>query len=223
MSSINIGVYIPSGDVQLLDLACVDLLNMMSRQAVHFLPNIPPDVVAATPAVNFLYITTQKVINDPNGAVLTSNLRIVPSHVITDPDVQPGRLDIVVVPGTDPAIGFDADACDFLRRHAAIPTVDILSVCSGIYVLGHAGMLKGIKACGPIGLQADIATKFPGVELFGDSLRWIQDGNIWSSGGVTNGNDLVAAYARSNKRFPPLVVETALVVADVGNRPQRFN
>lgn len=41
-------------------------------------------------------------------------------------------------------------------------------------------------------------------------------------GGITNGNDLVAAYARQSKHFPRPVVEIALKMADVGDRPQVY-
>jgi hypothetical protein len=41
-------------------------------------------------------------------------------------------------------------------------------------------------------------------------------------GGITNGNDLVAAYARQSRHFPAPVVEMALQMADVGDRPQEY-
>ncbi|KAK5627174.1 hypothetical protein RRF57_002889 [Xylaria bambusicola] len=41
-------------------------------------------------------------------------------------------------------------------------------------------------------------------------------------GGVTNGNDLVAAYARAGKHFPSAVVEIACKMADVGDRGQVY-
>ena len=41
-------------------------------------------------------------------------------------------------------------------------------------------------------------------------------------GGVTNGNDLVAAYARQSKHFPSPIVEIATNMADVGDRPQNY-
>lgn len=41
-------------------------------------------------------------------------------------------------------------------------------------------------------------------------------------GGVTDGNDLVCAYARLSGRFPRPVVELALMMADAGERPQKY-
>lgn len=42
-------------------------------------------------------------------------------------------------------------------------------------------------------------------------------------GGVTNGNDLVAAYARKNPKYwPGPVAEFGVTIAEVGDRPQRY-
>lgn len=41
-------------------------------------------------------------------------------------------------------------------------------------------------------------------------------------GGVTNGNDLVAAYMRESGRFAPELVEACLGFVDVGDRPHRY-
>jgi transcriptional regulator GlxA family with amidase domain len=70
----------------------------------------------------------------------------------------------------------------WLAAHAARQETDILSICTGILVCGEAGLLKGKKACGPRGLQDELAKRFDGVEWVGDELRWTRDGNIWSSG-----------------------------------------
>lgn len=41
-------------------------------------------------------------------------------------------------------------------------------------------------------------------------------------GGVTAGNDLVAAYCRESGRFHSELVELALSMAEVGDRPQLY-
>lgn len=177
------------------------------------------------------------------------------THHISDPEVQPGQLDVVVVPGPDPLTNWDEikDATDWLAAQAARPGTDILSICTGIYLCGAAGLLKGKKACGPRNLQGHLAKQFEGVQWVGEELRWVRDGNLWSSGelnflevlslvmgnsppsdrklparligtegGVTNGNDLVSAYARLSGRIPGPVAEIALVMTDTGDRPQKY-
>jgi transcriptional regulator GlxA family with amidase domain len=90
----------------------------------------------------------------------------------------------VIVPGPDPLTKWDdiKDATDWLAAHAARPETDILSICTGIYLCGAAGLLKGKKACGPRGLQDHLAKQFEGVQWVGEELRWVRDGNLWSSG-----------------------------------------
>ena len=43
-----------------------------------------------------------------------------------------------------------------------------------------------------------------------------------TAGGVTNGNDLVAAYARTSGRFPGPVAELGLLMTETGDRPQLY-
>jgi transcriptional regulator GlxA family with amidase domain len=175
---VKIGVFVPN-EVQLLDLACIDVFSMMSKEYLSLLDLIPSHVAALAPSVAIYYITV------PGKAVvpLTAGVKIVPTHDITHADVQPGMLDIILVPGPDPRASRDREVTDFLRRHAETPTTDVLSVCTGIYVCAEAGILAGKTACGPRGLQDDIKKRYPGVKsLVGDKYRWIQDGNLWSSG-----------------------------------------
>jgi hypothetical protein len=41
-------------------------------------------------------------------------------------------------------------------------------------------------------------------------------------GGITNGNDLIAAYVRESPHFPGPVAEIACSMADIGNRGQKY-
>ncbi|KAJ4290713.1 hypothetical protein N0V88_006461 [Collariella sp. IMI 366227] len=203
--TIRIGVYIPS-ECQLLDMACVDIFGTMSHEYFSLLgDSAPAPIVNLAPSIKIF-----------------SHLSC--THHISDPAVQPGHLDIVLVPGPDPSLDWSdkKKETDWLAAHAARPETDILSVCTGIYICGAAGLLKGKKACGPRNLQGDLAKKFEGVDWVGEKLRWVRDGNLWSSGGITNGNDLVSAYARHSGRFPGPVVELGLVMTDTGDRPQAY-
>ncbi len=159
---VKIGVFIPT-ESQFLDAACIDVLGMMSREYLSLVA-VPAHVAAAAPSVAISYVTL------PGNSMLklTSNLTVVPTHDTTHPDVQPGRLDILFVPGPDPATRFPAEATAFVRAHFGSPGVDVLCVCTGIYLCGQAGILDGRTACGPRGLQADIKKKFPGVTLVGE-------------------------------------------------------
>jgi len=54
--------------------------------------------------------------------------------------------------------------------------------------------------------------------FYGRSSKLIQ----LHSGGVTNGNDLVSAYARQSPHFPGPVAEFGIAMAETGDRPQRY-
>ncbi|KAK3354974.1 class I glutamine amidotransferase-like protein [Neurospora tetraspora] len=228
---VRIGVFIPYG-AQLLDTACIDILASMSREYFSMVGEgmVPPGIYKLAPSVEIFYIS--KVPPSSHPIPLTASMNILCTHHFSSPEVAPGKLDIVLVPGPDPKLDFEEDpaALSWLAGHAnntsnnETKTTDILSVCSGIYLCGAAGILKGKKACGPRGLQGDLRTRFEDQEVIwvGEELRWVGDGNLWSSGGVTNGNDLVAAYARQSRHFPGPVAELGLKFVEVDERPQRY-
>ena len=68
----------------------------------------------------------------------------------------------------------------------------IASVCTGTYILAAAGLLDGRSATTHWSCSADFARKFPKVHLDPDRI-FVQDGNIWSSAGITAGIDLALA------------------------------
>ncbi|XDG07156.1 hypothetical protein ABKA04_006771 [Annulohypoxylon sp. FPYF3050] len=181
---------------------------------------LPKAFLDLAPSVQIHYIGTV-----PAGQpiALTSNQGLVATNHYSDAEVAPGKLDIVVIPGPDPFKEFEKGSLEWLKKQSEVPGVDVLSICSGIMICGEAGLLKGKKACGPRGMQDMIKAKgFGEKELVGHKFRWIQDGNFWSSGGVTNGNDLVAAYCRASHHFPTPLVDVICEMIDVGDRPQVY-
>ncbi|KAI1420618.1 class I glutamine amidotransferase-like protein [Xylaria sp. FL1777] len=218
---IRIGVFIPT-DCQLLDAAGVDIFGSMSYEYLSLLGAMTPQVVLdSAPSVQIHYIGS---VQAGEKIPMSSNQSVVATNHFSDPEVAPGKLDIVYVPGPDPRAEFPEGATEWLSKQAATEGVDILSVCTGIFLCGVAGLLKGKNVCGPRALQGALKERgFGPASMKGHELRWIQDGNFWSSGGVTNGNDLVAAYCRASpKYFPPALVEFICEQLDVGDRPQEY-
>ena len=179
---IKIGVYIPHG-AQLLDVATIDVLGVMSKEYFSALsPDlVPPQLKVAVPDVTIYYIATPSTGVGGN-IPLTSGATLKATHTYADDEVAPGKLDIVMVPGPDPSIEHDEGGLVWLRRQSETEGVDILSVCTGLYICAAAGFVDGKKASGPRGVQDDLRKKFPNVKLVGDNLRYVQDGNFWSSG-----------------------------------------
>lgn len=175
---IKIGVFIPNG-AQTLDTACIDILGVMSQQFLGTIPFVAEHVRALAPDVTISYITTPTQGRD---IPLTSGMVIKATHDYTEAEVAPGKLDIVVVPGPDPGVTVEAGAQEWLREQSKAPGVDVLCICTGIFICGAAGIADGKKAAGPRGLQDMIHKKFPRINLVGETHRWVQDGNFWSSG-----------------------------------------
>ncbi|KAF4996464.1 hypothetical protein FDECE_12437 [Fusarium decemcellulare] len=217
---LRIGVFIPSG-AQFLDVATVDVLASMSKEYLGYLPMLPAHIGDMAPSTKITYITSPTLFPD---VPLTADLSIRATHTFEDQDVAPGQLDIVVVPGPAPTAEFEEGATKWLRDQFNTEGVDVLSVCTGILLCGAAGILKGKTASGPRGLQDVVLKRHPEVKLVGEKYRWVQDGNLWSNlGGVTNGNDLMAAYARASpKHWPGPVAEMGAMLTDVGDRSQIY-
>ncbi|KAL6919891.1 hypothetical protein ACHAPO_001233 [Fusarium lateritium] len=216
---LRIGVFMPSS-VQLLDLATVDVLATMSSEYLGVIP-LPSHVSSMAPSTNITYITSPKLFPHVD---LTANLSVRATHTYQDDDVTPGKLDIVVVPGTEPGDVFEEEAKKWLRDQFNTEGVDVLCVCTGVFLCGAAGILDDKSVSGPRGLQDDLRKKYPNTKFVGGKYRWIQDGNLWSSGGITNGNDMMIAYAHTNSKYwPASVVSMGAMLTDVGDRPQVYD
>ncbi len=68
----------------------------------------------------------------------------------------------------------------------------VCSVCSGSFVLAQAGLLDGKRATCHWESSDHLQRAFPAIDVDGDAL-YIQQGNIWTSAGVTAGIDMALA------------------------------
>ncbi|GAA0248859.1 DJ-1/PfpI family protein [Cryptosporangium japonicum] len=117
--------------------------------------------------------------------------------------------DVLMVPGGQGAFELLADdvALDFVRAQAAGVRY-VTSVCTGAFVLGAAGLLRGKRA-------TTHWASHPLLELLGavpERARVVRDGNVITGGGVTSGIDFaltVAAevYDAATARAVQLVME----------------
>jgi cyclohexyl-isocyanide hydratase len=96
------------------------------------------------------------------------------------------QLDLICVPGGSGVVGAmtDADIVDFVRRQAAGARY-VTSVCTGAFVLGTAGLLKGRRAT-THWAYTDLLS-FVGATY--EKARVVWDGNVVTAGGVTSGID----------------------------------
>jgi cyclohexyl-isocyanide hydratase len=102
------------------------------------------------------------------------------------------QLDLICVPGGGGVVGImtDSETVDFVRKQATGARY-ITSVCTGAFVLGVAGLLKGRRATthwAYTGLLALVGATF-------EKARIVKDGNVVTAGGVASGIDFALHIA----------------------------
>jgi transcriptional regulator GlxA family with amidase domain len=106
---------------------------------------------------------------------------------------SPGKLDLLLVPGGR-GTRHEADnpvMLDFLT--ASYPTLEFLaSICTGSGVLAAAGLLEGRRATSNKLNFAWASSRGPNTDWQAEA-RWVEDGNVWTSGGVAAGIDMSLA------------------------------
>lgn len=90
---------------------------------------------------------------------------------------------------------------NFLKSRA-VSCKAILSVCTGAFLLAETGLLKGKRATTHWGSLQRLRD-FGGIEVVEE--RYVQDGNIWCSAGVSAGMDMTLAFV--NETFGEEIAE----------------
>lgn len=96
--------------------------------------------------------------------------------------------DTIIVPGYDPPEEPPRRVLDALRS-AAGDGARMISICTGAFALAAAGLLDGRRATTHWQDAADLATRFPDVDVDVDAL-FVDDGDVMTSAGVAAGIDL---------------------------------
>lgn len=126
-----------------------------------------------------------------------------PVSSITGYDVHAGagldavtRADTVVVPGYHP---HDRPAVEVLAalRAAADRGARVVSVCTGAFALAAAGLLDGRRATTHWHHCAELAERYPAVEVDPDVL-YVDHGSVATSAGVAAGIDLCLHLVRTD-------------------------
>ncbi|MDX2158965.1 MAG: DJ-1/PfpI family protein [Hyphomicrobiaceae bacterium] len=115
-------------------------------------------------------------------------LKSIADHVLAD--CPP--LDYLLIPGGFAA--FDEMRNETLVawvRQTAARAEHVLSVCTGSFILSAAGVLAGKEATTHWKAMARLGRE-PGVRAV--QRRWVRDGNVWSSAGVSAGMDLLLGF-----------------------------
>lgn len=125
-----------------------------------------------------------------NAVAAYGGIVVHPHQALRDVD---GPIDTLLVVGGLPAADHanDRDLVEQVTRLAA-GARRIASVCSGAFLLAEAGLLNGRRATTHWVAATDLAARYPDVEVQANPI-YINDGNVWTSAGVTAGIDLALA------------------------------
>ncbi|KAF2741186.1 class I glutamine amidotransferase-like protein, partial [Polyplosphaeria fusca] len=103
-----------------------------------------------------------------------------------------GEIDVLIVPGGMGTRDDRTEEIEFVKT--VYPRVKyILSVCTGATILSRAGILDGRKATSNKRSWSWVISTGPNVDWI-HTARWISDGNIWTSSGVSAGIDLTYGW-----------------------------
>ncbi|KAK2594469.1 hypothetical protein QQS21_007815 [Conoideocrella luteorostrata] len=164
---------------QALDVfGSVDILNVLSNTApVRF------SIIAAT-----LDPVSTKV-DDPTSQAIGQS--VVPTHTFDNP---PEDLEVLLVPGGKGTWELKSTEriVEFLR--VTYPKLRyLLTVCTGSSLAARAGVLDGKRA-------TSNKLRLERVMSVGEKVnwvakaRWVTDGNIWTSSGISAGIDMMYAF-----------------------------
>jgi transcriptional regulator GlxA family with amidase domain len=134
---------------------------------------------------------TVYTVAEKKGAIISEGnvVTIVPQYTIDNcPDP-----DVIVIPGLITKTWEASDAIvAWLKKMGTqkkgAGKRNIMSVCVGCFTLAKTGLLKGLNATTHFLSIADIQKKYPGTHFI-KNVRFVEDGNFVTTGGITSGID----------------------------------
>ena len=124
--------------------------------------------------------------------LVIAGVRPLPARVRRPPDVA-------IIAGGSPAARVpdpQARLVEWLRRHhRRIAT--IVSICTGAFILGEAGLLDGHRATTHWRFLGELRLRFPAAMVVDEGI-FVHDRRLWTSAGITAGIDLTLALVEED-------------------------
>ena len=182
-------IIVPDGGMLFEAAGIADILTQANRL-------LPADAIPGSknPPYQVTVATTQphRVIHGVSG------LNLLADHRLCDLDPTLPRETILITgKGMSEAEGSDVvrwlqQAAPYARR--------VVSICGGAMLLAQSGLLDGRHATTHWRLIDSLQAQFPQV-TFERGPMYVQDGAIWTSGGVSSGFDLTLALVEEDHGF----------------------
>ena len=131
---------------------------------------------------------------EPGTVASDSGLGLVAPHSIP----TKGAIDTLLLPGGTGTYRALADAAFVAAiSDAATRARRVATVCSGAFIGAEAGLLDGKRVTTHWAYAARLADDYPAVDVHPDAI-YINDGDVWTSAGVTAGIDLALALVEDD-------------------------
>ncbi|KAF2127357.1 hypothetical protein P153DRAFT_64707 [Dothidotthia symphoricarpi CBS 119687] len=187
-SSLRIGVVICGQDqVQLLDLAVLDLLTMMGRNRVNKMKVSAGVIEEAVDEIDVRFVNASG-----EGSFSTTSGARIP---VTNSFANAPLFDILMIPGSFSSSELSVPATSFLTAQYSNPyLIAIMSVASGILHLVQTGLLHNTRATAPHCLLPALRQRYPGTAW--QKSPWARQEKIWSSSSAISALDMMTAWMR---------------------------
>lgn len=137
--------------------------------------------------VRLVGLTDREIVTETGVTLQTHS--IAPEAVVFDTVMVPGGLGL-----RDPAV---LQRAAVWLREQVVTSRRVVSVCTGAYGLAEAGLLDGRRATTHWRFAADLARRYPAVEVDPDAL-FTGNGSIFTSAGITASIDLSLALIEAD-------------------------
>lgn len=173
MTHFKIGIYI-FPDVEVLDFTGpYEVFTTASRVYLRMHPESPPPFEVFT------------IAQDKEATTARAGLSVLPDYATTS---HPA-IDLLIIPGGVVTGELNkAGVITWLAEKASQAQITA-AVCTGAFLLAKAGLLNGKQVTTHWEDIADLRRDFPALQVI-DSARWVDEGEIITSGGISAGIDM---------------------------------
>ncbi|ETS75418.1 hypothetical protein PFICI_12362 [Pestalotiopsis fici W106-1] len=114
---------------------------------------------------------------------------VMPTHTFADDP----ELDVLLIPGGWGGFESDAATRDYIRQVVPKLGSSLITVCNGSALVAQTGILDGKTATTNKAYWKECTASGPKTSWVAKA-RWVRDGNIWTSSGVSAGIDVTLAF-----------------------------